>query len=152
MKYIAALLLVVCFSCSNQKKLLKETNSSNQTISLTRTGCYGTCPMYDLKIKANGVVEYTGRAHVKNIGNYKGTISKESADKLFEKINNYNWSEYPNAYPIDNVDFPQFIITYNSSSIQKEVRANSNASEELIQLSKELDTILKAINLEQTND
>jgi hypothetical protein len=36
--------------------------------SLERTMCYGTCPVYALRVYADGRVEYEGRGYVKLIG------------------------------------------------------------------------------------
>lgn len=152
MKYFAALFMLISIACSNNKNISKATTSINErdSISLTRTGCFGTCPIYELSIKANGEVKYNGKAYVENIGSFEGNI--KSTKTLFQNISNLNWKSYPDKYPIDNVDFPQWQLTYNSSKLTKEVKCNSNAAEELKALALVLDELVKKIELNEVID
>lgn len=150
MKYLSILFIMLGLACANNKNITKSDISSvNETdeISLSRTACFGTCPIYDLKIDASGNVFYNGKAYVENIGTFEGKINKENLKDLFNKLKNYTWAAYPSKYPIDNVDFPGFRLTYSTNEITKEVIANSNAAEELKALAQELDLLIKNVQL-----
>lgn len=152
MKYFAALFLLLSISCSNNKNITNISSSNIDekiTISLIRTACFGTCPIYELSIQANGMVNYTGKGFVDNLGEFKGQIKTAKTKALFQKINTYDWEAYPEKFPIDNVDFPQWKLIYDSPMLKKEVRCNSNASEELKALALELDALVKDIDLTQ---
>lgn len=150
MKYLSILFIVLSMACSNNKNITKTettTPATTNSIALSRTGCFGTCPMYDLKIYANGKVEYNGRAYVDYIGAHEAQADQKELKALFNKIESYNWADYPEKYPIDNVDFPQFKLTYSSNESTTEVKGNSRAAEELILLTKELDDLVKSLEL-----
>lgn len=138
---ILTILLVVCLAaCSNPQKAQKSVQADpTDYISLARTACFGTCPVYTVTIYGDGSVSFEGRKHVDPVGQFQAQISKEALKKLFTNIEGLAWTSYPEAYPIDNVDFPQFILKYNSGNNTYTVKANSRADEELIALSKQID-------------
>lgn len=152
MKYLLSLFIVLSLTaCSNNKNTTqnktKNKLSATDSITLTRTACFGRCPIYEVSIQANGDVAYHGKAFVEHEGEYTGAINPLTAKNLFLKINEYDWQAYPERYPIDNVDFPQFKLTYSNADFTKEVAANTNAAKELIELSKKIDELIKEINL-----
>lgn len=76
------------------------------------------------------------------MGIYKGKIEKNAALALFSKIATFSWESYPDKYPIDNYDFPQFHLNYHTNELDILVKANTNASKELIALAKEIDRLV----------
>ena len=51
---------------------VSEADLKTVAIQLERIGCYGTCPAYSITIHGDGRVEYTGNAHVKEMGATRG--------------------------------------------------------------------------------
>jgi len=146
MRILSILILLFSLSCSASKNNRKSIDSTKE-ISLERTACYGTCPVYQVTIFADGKVRYEGKNHVDQMGIYSGRIEKNAALALFSKIANFSWESYPEKYPIDNYDFPQFHLNYHTNSLDKTVKANSNAAKELIALGKEIDRLVAASRL-----
>lgn len=147
-----AILLVLCLSaCSNAKRAQKsiEVNSTD-FVSLARTSCFGTCPVYTVIIYGDGKVNFEGRKHVNPVGQFEAQMSKESLKQLFVHIESLAWKDYPEVYPIDNVDFPQFVLKYNRGNTTYTVKANSLAAEELIALSKQIDLEISDLSWEET--
>ena len=60
-------------------------------IKLKRTECYGTCPVYKVKIYSNGIVEYNGVMFVKKIGSYQWKIDKKAVNLLNEYIKKHGY-------------------------------------------------------------
>lgn len=59
-------------------------------ISLSTSGCYGTCPVINIIIDSTGHVVYQGGMYVDKIGFYEGQITKEeflSIEREFRKAN-----------------------------------------------------------------
>ena len=148
------LLIMLSFSCAASKKT-KQLNkltpiNDSDYVTLRRTACYGTCPVYEVQIFANGKVVYTGERFVANVGIYNAQISTSTAQSLFLKISAYNWNSFPDKYPIDNYDFPQFHLHFSNASVSKTIQANTNADEKLIALSQEIDLLISKIVLSKT--
>jgi len=146
---------VAIASCGSKKNTAGNAASfqlsETDHVSLTRSGCYGTCPVYQLKIMGNGDVVYFGRNFVEMLGVHTGKLDMNSTEMLFEKLNTYSWKKYPDQYPMDNVDFPQFVIEFKKGDFVKTIRGNSNTDEELIQLGAYLDSLIKEINFSKEN-
>ncbi len=55
-------------------------------VELGRTGCYGTCPDYTVRIGADGKVSWYGRYFVTLKGEMKSQVSREKATALIEEF------------------------------------------------------------------
>ena len=55
-------------------------------VGVSRSPCFGECPVYDAVIHASGLVEYTGHIHVKRIGDHRGRISLYKFQRLAQFI------------------------------------------------------------------
>lgn len=149
MKYLLLLFVFGVFSCKTSKNIKENTYQIQEDdfVFLQRSGCFGTCPIYELTLYAKGKINYKGKAYTEYTGFYTGQIDKEIAYNFFTKIKDYNWQKYPDKYPIDNVDFPQFKLVYDTKTIKKDINGNSRADKELVELTKELDSFVKQAEL-----
>jgi TonB family protein len=55
-------------------------------VELSRSGCYGTCPSYKVKVAENGDVSWSGGGFVEAIGERHSTIASEAAHALLERF------------------------------------------------------------------
>ncbi len=55
-------------------------------VELFRSGCYGSCPVYTVRISANGDVAWKGRMFVNATGERHATIKAEDARALLERF------------------------------------------------------------------
>nr|MBP7654307.1 hypothetical protein [Candidatus Dependentiae bacterium] len=62
-----------------------------EKIKLSRTACYGPCPIYDLEISADGNVDYTGNGFVSVNGNVSWKLDTEQIKQLNEIIQRYDY-------------------------------------------------------------
>lgn len=147
--YIITLLigLITITSCSTGNKVTetKANESTEHYFAMYRTACYGTCPSYKVTIQKDGHLNYQGRSNVKNIGERTEILTKEQTENLFKSLEKYNWKDYENEYPTDNVDFPGFGIEYANGKTLKKIKGNSNAPQDLKDLTKIIDTFLNSI-------
>ena len=74
------LFILVLFSCGSSKKntetKVKEIKKE-LVISLERTPCYGTCPIYKMEIFSDGSAFYHGERFVDRIGDYEFSVRGE---------------------------------------------------------------------------
>tara|TARA_B110000444_G_scaffold234412_1_gene244693 strand:+ start:917 stop:1375 length:459 start_codon:yes stop_codon:yes gene_type:complete len=149
MKTLFGCVLVFLAACmgSKQTSVSVYEPEAIDRVQLQRTGCFGTCPIYKVAIFGNGIVAYEGKAYTDYEGKYMGQIDLDDAKKLFNTIHSLDWENYPAEYPIDNLDFPQFFINYKTTEIDKQVKGNTRAADDLISLSLEIDRIISTLNL-----
>ena len=112
---------------------LAETSDPSEVteISLERTRCFGTCPVYKLTVLSDGTVTYDGKEYVKEIGRRSGTISKKQFQELASKAkeikffslkNEYLTKEASDGSIVTVTDLPTRIITVKTRKDSKTIR------------------------------
>lgn len=121
--------------------MIKHPNTSTSKIeliiSLQRTACFGTCPIYKIEIYTDGSGIYTGTRFVKNIGVSKFQLSKTDVNKILEFANKIGFSKMKNEYSEPITDLPTTYITIN----RKTIKDYTGAPEELKKLEELIDQI-----------
>jgi len=67
-------------------------------ITLERTACYGTCPVYTLTIYGSGTVIYEGKDFVKTEGSVESTISEEKINQLVSEFDKVDYFSLNDSY------------------------------------------------------
>jgi Domain of unknown function (DUF6438) len=99
----AALAVFVCGQARAGNRLQNSTPSregvpGDTVITLERTACYGTCPVYKITISADGNVSFEGRRFVRKAGTAKSVISQEQIRELLGAFEEINFFELRNQY------------------------------------------------------
>ena len=71
-------------SCGVPKSCPKEVVDSSATLSLERTACYGTCPVYTVTLHGDGTVEWKGISHVDTVGAATAKLDPSAVQGLFD--------------------------------------------------------------------
>lgn len=81
--------------------------------SIRRTPCFGTCPVYEIKLYRDGTVHYTGRNHVARIGKYRSQVDRSFMDQLHRKAQELQYFSFQDRYPASGMinDLP-LTVTY----------------------------------------
>jgi hypothetical protein len=98
----------------------QDTTASGE-ITLERTPCFGTCPVYTVTIREDGTVIYNGENHVTVTGEQTSSIQPESAAALFAAFEDAGYFDWDEAYDTQTVtDLPTIItsVTRNGETHQ----------------------------------
>jgi hypothetical protein len=87
-------------------------------ISIERTVCFGSCPIYSLTLHADGSVDYYGEAFVDHLGKRHGRIEPAYFDQLARLAEDIGWFGFANSYSCSVTDNP---VVY-TSLVRKGVR------------------------------
>jgi len=90
-------------------------------ITLERTACFGTCPVYTLKIFEDGKVVYNGQDFVTVKGEQNSSIT---ADQLKELVADFQKADYfnlPDKYTAPVTDMPTTITSFSLDDKNKTV-------------------------------
>src|SRR5262249_17726839 len=68
------------------------------SVTLERTACYGTCPVYIVTIHGNGLVEYVGRLHVDIPGYQRASIQPDSFNDLVKAFETNHFTSLKESY------------------------------------------------------
>ena len=100
--------------------LTKKANPSEieLIISLQRTACFGTCPIYKIEIFADGSGIYTGTRFVENIGVTKFSLSATQLNLILTKAKAIGFSNMKEEYSEPISDLPTTFIQIKDKKIR----------------------------------
>ncbi len=95
------------------------------TITLERTSCYGTCPVYEVSIDETGLVQYRGKAFVQVEGKQTRRITPEAVRRLVGEFLAIDFFQLNGRYDsmggLKVSDLPTTITTINLDGRRKRV-------------------------------
>jgi hypothetical protein len=100
----------------------RQTDKTKLSLIMKRTGCYGTCPIYDLNIQPDGKVLFEGKGFTKIIGKAEDKISDEKINELAEEIKKANFFLLDDAYNSKSGNCPTFAT--DSSNVTLYIKIN----------------------------
>lgn len=115
----------------------QETNKKNIVISLERTACYGTCPIYKIEIYTDNSGVYYGERFVAKIGKYNFKLTTHEISNILTKANEIGFYKMRNEYSDAISDLPTTYIYIKD----KRIKDYFGAPEELKELEKLIDEI-----------
>ncbi len=115
-------------------------------ITLERTACRGTCPVYTLAVSADGKVVFNGKDYVKSKGTQEANIGSEKVSQIiseFNKINYYSLNDTYTQFTItDQSNVITSITTRGKSKTIKHYLGDLGAPRELTALEDKVDEIV----------
>ncbi len=110
------ILFSILLSCG----LTKKTNTSEieLIISLQRTACFGTCPIYKIEIFSDGSGIYTGKRFVENIGITKFSLSETQLNLILTKAEAIGFTNMKKEYSEPISDLPTTFIQIKDKKIR----------------------------------
>jgi hypothetical protein len=117
------------------------------TITLERTACYGTCPVYKLTITGNGTVVYEGRDFVEVKGEQTSSISPAQVQDLVAAFEQADFLTLTDYMEQKVTDLPYAITSITIGGQTKTVNhyyGDDSAPQELIDLESKIDEIVNS--------
>ena len=110
------ILFSVFLSCGLIKKT--DTSEIELIISLQRTACFGTCPIYKIEIFSDGSGIYTGTRFVENIGVTKFSLSETQLNLILTKAEAIGFTSMKEEYSEPISDLPTTFIQIKDKKIR----------------------------------
>ena len=115
-------------------------------VTLERTACYGSCPIYKIVVKGDGTVTYDGERFVKLTGHHAGTLPPERLAELAAAFDKAGYFRFEDAYTAYNVtDHPSAVTSYKDAARSKRIdhyHGDRSAPRELTALEDEIDRVV----------
>jgi len=80
------------------KAIFVGQKAGTDSITLERTACFGTCPMYKLTIDSDGTVTFVGERFTKTIGEATGKISPNDFRQFVSEFEKINYFSLPDSF------------------------------------------------------
>ena len=116
MNKLFLILLGILLSCGLIKKV--DSSEIELIISLQRTACFGTCPIYKIEIFSDGSGIYTGTRFVENIGVTKFSLSETQLNLILTKAEAIGFTNMKEEYSEPISDLPTTFIQIKDKRIR----------------------------------
>lgn len=123
--------------------------------SLSRTSCFGTCPIYTIDIYKSGYVVYNGKRFVQKTGIYSTRISEEKMRQFKDTAEAIGYVQMEDVYDGPISDIPSAITSIVIDGKRKSVRRRYGYPKSIIRFEELFDELLASeewILIEATND
>jgi len=104
-RLVVAGVLVTQVSCARREVVSSPAEGSSQSavsvvpaITLERTACFGSCPVYVISLSRGGEVRYEGKAHVRRTGVATGRIPRKQVDALLTELDQAGYFNFADEY------------------------------------------------------
>ena len=107
-KYLGLLVVLIWSAIAIQA----QDSSADVAITLERTACFGTCPVYTVTILEDGTVNYVGANFVEVMGEQTSQIEPEVVEQMvaeFEAVGYFDWDTAYNTQTV--TDLPTIITS-----------------------------------------
>lgn len=125
-------------ACGPEQKPFPEIDRAKLRINLERTGCFGSCPRYQVRIDGNGNVvfdtgptsaemgfgngpDYSTETGVRVAGKYRTKIAVEEVDALVEQFHSADFFNLKDVYRAEVTDNPTYVVSIDTGNGKKSV-------------------------------
>jgi len=117
--------------------------------TLKKTGCYGTCPAYDVKLFSDGHIIYNGVEDVPRLGKFESRIDPIRINEIFKQADAHRFFELAEFYPLNEKminELPSTTTFFKKGSIEKTITNNHDSPIVLRSFEKYLENWLETIS------
>ena len=125
------------------KKKEVQPRSCIQSVAIERTGCYGRCPSYSIRIQKGGMVTYTAGAYTPDTGTYTKNVGAKVVQQILSKLEKMRVDTCQKAYDSQIPDLPNLNYTIVYKNTTKKIFTADWGPEFLKAIGFEIDEIGK---------
>lgn len=156
-KFLAALLLLTFFASCDPAMLLgpqaAKADQYNLRASYHRSGCYGRCEIYGLKLYDNGLLVFTGERFTDRPGTWEKSIDRRRVTTLLDSFARADFENYPRNFKGMIADAATVEVNYyDEAGTIYQTSFKDDAPKELRDLSDALHKLAHLPNYRQVSD
>ena len=136
-KVIALPLLAMTLCCAT---IYQSDNSL--LISLEKTRCFGTCPVFTLEIYDDGAAILRGEENFDKIGEYRAALSKKQVKELVKEFRGKGFFAFEDSYSSSASDLPTTYLSFTDKGITKKITDYDQAPESLRELESKVESYI----------
>ncbi|MEI6410524.1 MAG: DUF6438 domain-containing protein [Bacteroidota bacterium] len=122
----------------------------NPVLEMSKTPCFGSCPVFVVKVYANGVVQWEGTKNVSRHGKFTAFVPADWIADVIKTAENQGFYKMAHRYPANGIavpDLPQTTITISSQERGQYSVANAaDAPLSLLQLQRDIEEKLETLD------
>jgi hypothetical protein len=101
---------------------LTASPDDNVLASLQRTGCYGTCPAYEIQIFRSGRIDWLGKHYVKTVGSKTAHLTPAQLKAVQEAFATAHFMTLTGNFDCQEMtDHPSATLSFNDNGVAKTI-------------------------------
>lgn len=102
MRVLGLLLALACAPRGSAPPATERTATAaaGTIISLERTPCFGSCPVYTISVSSSGLVTYEGKANVRRLGKATSQVPVQKIEALLVELERAGYFTFANRYAL----------------------------------------------------
>jgi len=96
-------------------------NLAGLVMTLSRSGCYGTCASYNIEIHGDGTAVYKGEGFVVLTGEHRDHLSAEQVSEIVEAFRKADYFSLKDGYSYSVTDCPTYKTSFRIDQVEKSV-------------------------------
>lgn len=145
---MAAVLVFISVLAASAQRAAARDKEQITEVTLERTACFGSCPIYKVTLRSDGTVIYEGKRFVSMMGTYKGQAY--GFDRLAEFVLAQDYFNLKDDYSRPVTDMPSAITSVVRGGKRKTIRDYGDAAPiGLWGIEMSIDGILRNAKLEK---
>lgn len=134
--------LLICATSQYAQSLKKiKLEKLDQVIELSKSPCYGSCPVFRLVIYEKGIISYEGERNTRRLGLYAKRLSDTTYQRLLTAFQTTNLWQFKDVYRGQYPDAPTVSITYYEEGDVKTIIGKDGRPTKVLELEAMLDDI-----------
>jgi len=123
---------------------LHSVDDSDTLFAMLKRGfCFGTCPVYTVKIFQSGYATYIGQANVDKIGEFVGLVSQEQLKHIRDVAVDINYWSFDTLYNEPKIaDIPAITTSITLDGMRKTVVRKINFPLSLLRIEDAIDSLV----------
>ena len=141
-KVILLFTILFIVSCAGPK----IGNEEDKVITMEKTECFGTCPVYLIELYANRTVVLDARKFMDLEGKYFTKLNKDDFTSLIEKFSSSGFQKFDNSYESHVSDLPTTFISFREGNEVKKIKDYVGAPQELKELENKVAALIETLD------
>lgn len=117
----------IIISCGSSKLLM----SDNLEFTLRKGGCFGSCPVYEMRIDNMGKVHYDGIRFTDKAGKHIMQLTKDDLKALTAAFEAADIQKFKDDYRSNIPDLPLITISYTNGQKSKTIKGKTERPQEV---------------------
>ncbi|MDX1938966.1 MAG: DUF6438 domain-containing protein [Saprospiraceae bacterium] len=136
-----------CITTRNLSKV--DLTELNKVIEMSKSPCYGRCPVFTFSIYENGVASFKGDRYTERIGLWVKQFSKDELEEMLSAFRVANLWQFNNVYRGEYYDAPTVTITYYEEGDVKTIVGKDGRPYQVLELEAMLDNAARSEGWQQ---
>jgi hypothetical protein len=132
----SAFLLFTAQKCSEKYRYTQDT-----MVEISKTACFGRCPVYTFTLYGDGTASFHGKRFVEPEGKHTRTYAADTVNAVFNELIKADLYQYEEEYTEEVTDLPTTYLSFQHEGKEKKIKMYFGFPDELKEIAARLEEV-----------